>query len=138
MKIKDQLRSRDLKIVEEYVSGKITCENIAKKYGLTARTIQRIAKWNGVVRSVSESNKLMAPLKKYSDLKVPKDILKLRSMITQQKRIVLLQKSPICHICNIMRGHGTRMEITFKNGNMNDDSYPNLVTTCRRCIAKLK
>lgn len=134
----EELRGRNLEIVKEYVSGQVTCESIAKKFGVTTRTIQRIAKENNVVRTVGESNKLIAPLKNYSDLKVPKEIKELRERLPQLTRKFMLQKDPFCHICHIMRGHGTRMEITFKDGNYNNNRLDNLVTICRRCLAKKK
>lgn len=136
--IRDELEPRNIAIANEYASGTQTCTTIAKKYGMTTKTVQRIAKLHNVIRTLGDSNRLMASVKKYSDLKVPSYILELRSHLTQKDRLYILQSRPNCYKCNITKGNGTRMEVTFKDNNPHNKRMENLVTICRRCLAKTK
>lgn len=54
---------RNIRICRLYESGKFTTEHIAKLHRLTPRAVQKIAAQGGVVRTIAESNVLIAALK---------------------------------------------------------------------------
>jgi DNA-binding transcriptional regulator LsrR (DeoR family) len=56
-------KQRNRVICQLYQSGKYTTAQLARSYGLTSRTVQRIAKAAGVVRTIGESNRVAAKLK---------------------------------------------------------------------------
>lgn len=55
---------RNRRIAEAYASGGFTTEQIADHFKLKRRRIQQIAAAHGVVRTIGESNRLVAPLKR--------------------------------------------------------------------------
>lgn len=58
-----RLEPRNHDICVLYASGKFTTEQIAKSKSLNVRQIQRIAAQGGVIRSLAQSNRVMARLK---------------------------------------------------------------------------
>lgn len=90
---------RDEFVADDYASGLLTTEQVADKYGLSVRSVQRIARNMGVVRSVSASNKLMAKFKDYSGMrKKPEDKAK-RKHISAKLRWELIKACPRCVAC---------------------------------------
>ena len=58
-----RLEPRNHDVCVAYASGRYTCGQIAARYNLTRRQVQRIAKQGGVIRTAGESNRLITPLK---------------------------------------------------------------------------
>ena len=123
-------------IIEEYLSGKVFTQAIAKKYKITSRQVQRIVKNAGVAKTLPERNREMSPFKSYSEKKLPKQITEYRKFIPQDMRYLYLQSNPTCSVCGIKRGFGFRMEIIVKNLKCSPTDPTNLKTICRRCISK--
>jgi DNA-directed RNA polymerase specialized sigma subunit len=49
---------KEASVIALYKSGEFTTEQVAKNYDLTPRSVQRIAKKYGVVRTQAEANNL--------------------------------------------------------------------------------
>lgn len=122
------------KIITDYLSGSLTTKALAKKYKTTTKTIQRLAKTAGVLRSRSESMKLSSELRNYSETALPKWVREHRKTITQEHRKLHLSNFPECTVCGIWRGNGRRMEVVYKP----NTNYRLLETLCRHCLAKKK
>jgi hypothetical protein len=75
-----KVNPRHIAIANMYASGKYMTSKIASWYHITPKSVQRIAKKHGVLRTRAESNKLMAPYKDYSGLRVPPELKVLRGI----------------------------------------------------------
>lgn len=131
-----KVEERNKKIIEEYLSGKVFTQAIAKKYRLTSRQVQRIVKEAGVSKTLAERNREVAPFKSYSEFLLPPIIKEYRKYLSQDTRQMYLSANPQCEECKILRGHGVRMEVTFRNPKNFDSVVTNLKTLCRKCLQK--
>ena len=96
----NKLTNGDIKeIVELYESATMTTESIAQRYSVAPRTIQRVAKAHGVIRTAIESNKLIAPLKDYSNLRKPDHLKAGRVKLPCKLRYKMLAEHPYCALC---------------------------------------
>jgi transposase-like protein len=57
-------------IVQAYVKGIYTTQQIARAYGLSRSQVQRIVKAHGMVRTMAEANIVAGPLKARSRIRV--------------------------------------------------------------------
>lgn len=71
------ISKRNELLVEEYKNFTMTVEKLAIKYNITTRSVQRICKEYGVIRTIAEANRLAAPFKNYEGHKTP-DYLKIK------------------------------------------------------------
>lgn len=118
-------------IAHLYQGGHYTTETIAKNYGVTVRTVQRIAAKYGVVRTISESNKLIAPLKNYKT--IPPELRVKRRQITQRLRWEMISAQPWCTVCGRRPNEGVALEIDHIDENPSNNSQDNLQVLCAIC-----
>lgn len=118
-------------IVQLYSSGNYTAEYIARLYTISVRQVQRIAKKHGVVRTIAESNKLMARHKRYHT--VPKELRVKREWITNKKRYAIIQAHPYCTVCGMRPGDGIRLEVDHIDEDATNNNASNLQVLCGSC-----
>ena len=116
-------------IIKMYEIGKTTTWDIAERFGITPRQVQRIAKDAGVIRSQAAGNRVAAPLKDYSGARVGKK----RCFVPLQVRYDLLADHPYCSICGRTADDHVRLEIDHRNDDNSDNSLDNLWVLCDMC-----
>ena len=116
-------------IARLYASGEYTTTHLAEIYGVTPKTIQRIARKYGVIRTLTEANKLMAPLKHYR--KLPPEAYKKRKHLLARVRYQLLKEHPFCTVC----GAKERLEIDHIDNDPTNNDLSNLQVLCDLCNA---
>ena len=114
-----------------YASRHFTTEHVAKTYGITPRSVQRIAKKWGVIRTRAESNKLVAPLKHYH--RVPKELRVKRKHLLKRVRFQLIQEHPYCSLCGGRPRDGYRLEIDHIDDDATNNELSNLQVLCSAC-----
>lgn len=121
-----ELEKRNEEIKEMYLSKEYLTEDIAKKFDITSRQVQRIVKKFGpnLIRSNKESNLIMADKKNYKNMRVPKHILEIRKAQPADTRKMYLNNFPQCNRCGIRRFNGVRLELLGTE------------VVCYNCIAK--
>lgn len=117
---------RNNEIAKLYASGSVLTSDIAKQFSLSVKQVQRIVKSLNVSRTRAESNLLLAPLKDYSGMKASPMVKKLRKLVSEETRGMMLRNFPECSVCGIKRFHGTRLEV-FGNA-----------VVCVKCLQKNK
>lgn len=118
-------------IANLYKSGQYTTEQIAKRFEIAPRTVQRIAKRTGVLRSLSESNKLVAPLKHY--YKKPEHLKVKRKQLPNKLRYKMITEQPYCLTCGSTVAEGIRLEIDHIDNNPSNNDPSNLQVLCNLC-----
>ena len=117
-------------IADEYVSCLYTTEQIAQKYNISSRQVQRIVKALNVVRTISESNKLMAKYKDYSRHRSPNPIK--RKTLPKAIRYKMIREHPFCTNCG-----NTPMQCPLQvdhiDGNPSNNDLLNLQVLCMDC-----
>ena len=117
-------------IARIYVSAECTTEALAERFNVRPRTIQRIAKQAGVIRSAIESNKLMARFKDYSSLRVEKRAG--RKTLRPSMRYRLLTEHPWCTLCGA-RPPGVALQVDHIDGDATNNHMDNLQVLCMTC-----
>ena len=113
------------------MSGKYTTQQLARKFGITPRSIQRTAKKYGVIRTLAESNKDVAPLKNY--YRMPKELKVVRKQITNKLRYEILSAQPWCTQCGSRSSDGVRLEVNHIDDDPTNNKRENLQVLCMRC-----
>ena len=124
-------RDRNRGIIALYTSGMYTTEQIANNYNVTPKTVQRICKHDGVLRTAAESNKLIAPLKKYRT--IPSELRVKRKSLTNKLRYTLIASHPYCTHCGMKPDDGVRLEIDHIDNNPSNNDKDNLQVLCTLC-----
>lgn len=119
-----ELEKRNEQIKEMYLSKEILTQDIAKKFDISPKQVQRIMRKFGVVRTNKESNLIMADKKNYKNMRVPKHILEIRKDQSADVRKMYLNNFPQCNRCGIRRFKGVRLELLGTE------------VVCYNCIAK--
>lgn len=118
-------------IASLYKSGQYTTEQIAKNYSISARQVQRIASKLGVIRSLAESNRLVAPLKNYRNIPIEHRVV--RKQLTSRTRYDLLMLQPFCGLCGLRAENGVRLEIDHIDNDPTNNTNDNLQVLCALC-----
>ena len=114
-----------------YESGNYTTVQLSKIYGISVRQVQRIAGMQGVVRTASESNKLISPLKNYK--KVPIELRAKRKQLLQRVRYSMIVDHPYCSLCGLTVTDGIKLEIDHIDNDATNNAASNLRVLCHRC-----
>lgn len=120
-------------IAQLYKAGKHTTQQLADIYDVQPRTIQRIAKKHGVLRSLAESNRIVAPLKHYHH--IPQELRVKRKGLTLKLRYKTISEHPYCKVCGRRPDEGIRLEIDHKDNNPSNNDENNLQVLCSQCNA---
>lgn len=118
-------------IVQLYRSGNFTTEHIAKNYGITVRSVQRIAKKWKVSRTIAEANKLMARHKHYH--RIPNKLKAHRKCLLHRVRYALIAEHPFCTVCGATPADGIRLEVDHIDNDATNNVPENLQVLCQRC-----
>lgn len=116
-------------IIKLYELNEATVWDIANRFGVSARQIERIAKNAGVVRTIAEANKASAHLKDYSPARVGRK----RCFVPLQVRYDMLADHPYCSICGKTADDNVRLEIDHKDENNSNNDLDNLWVLCDMC-----
>lgn len=116
-------------IAKMYEIGEHTTTQIAEKFGITTRQVQRIATNYGVCRTASESNKVVAHLKDYSGRTNGKK----RSWLPVGVRYDMLIDHPYCSICGKTADDNVQLEIDHKDNDPSNNDFDNLWVLCDLC-----
>ena len=119
-------------IVGLYVSATITTESIATQYNVTPRTIQRIVKRHGVVRTIAEANRVASPLKDYSNLRKPDHLKAGRTKLSCKLRYKLLAEHPFCALCG-NTATVCPLNIDHIDNDATNNELDNLQVLCSNC-----
>ena len=118
-------------IASLYATGNYTTEQLAKQYNVTVRTIQRIARKYGVIRTQAVANKLMAKHKRYHT--IPIELRVKRKQISQKTRYIMISTHPYCTLCGQPAGQDIRLEIDHIDENPMNNNLSNLQVLCSSC-----
>lgn len=127
-------RERDIRnqsIIDLYKTARFTTEHIARTYGLTTRSVQRMLRDKGAIRTQAESNKLMAPLKRYH--RMPRHLKVQRKHISQKVRYATIKAHPYCTDCGARPDDGIRLEVDHIDENPTNNALDNLQVLCQPC-----
>jgi 5-methylcytosine-specific restriction endonuclease McrA len=119
-------------IASLYKTGKYTTESLAKTYNVTTRTVQRIAKKHGVIRTQAEANKMVAPLKAYYRMRVPEHLKKQRKQISQKLRYHLISNAVGCGVCGAPKG-SVPLHVDHIDNDATNNDLSNLQVLCAPC-----
>lgn len=119
------------KVLSMYLSGSYTTEYIASQFGITPRSVQRLAKKHGVVRTNSQSNKLMAQYKNYHH--TPLEFKAKRKHLSRKQRYTVINKHPYCVNCGLTVEQGIRLEVDHIDENATNNHISNLQVLCNLC-----
>lgn len=122
-----EIELRNTQIISFYKSKQYTTEKIAGEFGITTRQVQRIVKAAGVVRTIAESNRAMAPLKDYK--KLPEHLKKKRKTVPLKLRYKLLSEAIGCAVC----GDDNLLQIDHIDEDPTNNEENNLQVLCRDC-----
>lgn len=128
---KKAISPKHLAIVQMYKSGKVTTEYIAALFKISPRQVQRLANKHGVIRSLAESNRLVAPLKNYR--KIPDELKVKRKHMTNKKRYLIITNHPYCTVCGMRAEDGVRLEIDHIDEDATNNEPSNLQVLCTKC-----
>ena len=124
-------KHRNESIKRYYLSGKYTTEQIAGWYKITPRQLQRIAKTEGYIRTQTEANRMVAPLKHYAT--VPVELRVKRKHLSRKVRYKLLSEHPYCTVCGNRPGDGYRLEVDHIDNDATNNVLTNLQVLCGAC-----
>lgn len=114
-----------------YLSGSYTTESIANQFGITPRSVQRLAKKHNVIRTQNESNKLMAQHKNY--YRKPEHLKVRRKQLPNKHRLLIIRNHPYCTVCGNTVNQGVRLEIDHIDENPMNNVKSNLQVLCNLC-----
>ncbi len=124
--------TRNKMIAEDYKNFVMTVEKLAIKYEMTVRSIQRICKKEGVIRTIAEANKIAAPFKNYEGHRVPDHLKVKRTSLPRGVRARMLKETPRCKLCG-----NTAMECPLQidhiDNNPTNHELSNLQVLCMIC-----
>lgn len=121
-----------LDILEIYINVTDTVENTAKKYGVTVRTIERVVKKHGAIRTVAQANKATAHLKDYSGMLVPGHLKVKRKSLSPKTRYEVMMAHPFCSICGNTK-EILPLEVDHIDNNPSNNDISNLQVLCTLC-----
>ena len=113
-----------------YVSANYLTRDIARKYGITARTVQKIVRRAGVSRTREESNKAIVHLKDYSKNRVEQKAE--RKHLSRKKRYTMIESQPYCTLCG-NRPPYTVLHVDHIDNNATNNADSNLQVLCIEC-----
>lgn len=129
-KNKEWYNHRNQLMAKDYKSLTMTTEQIAKKYNIVPRNVQRAMKALGVIRTQSEANKAMAKLKNYEGHKNPNKVTRLT--LPKSLRYKIIKNHPFCTVCG-----GTPsqcpLQVDHIDGNPRNNNENNLQVLCMDC-----
>lgn len=120
-------------ILEHYKNVTMTVTALSEKYNVTPRTIQRLVKKHGIVRSIAEANKVTAKIKDYSSNRVADHLKVKRNFIKRSTRYKIIANQPFCTICGSKPEDGVRLEIDHIDDNPSNNDPHNLQVLCMFC-----
>ena len=120
-------------ILKNYKEATMTVENMAKKFNVTPRTIQRLVKKYGLSRTIAEANKVTAKLKNYDALRVPEHLKAGRNILKKSIRYELIKSHPWCTVCGGRAETGHVLEVDHIDGDATNNNPKNLQVLCRDC-----
>lgn len=125
--------NRNKGIVALYTSGNYTTQQIADNYHITPKSVQRVVKLAGVIRTQAEANRVAAPLKNYSAHRIPPELRAKRKHLSHKKRYQMLTAHPYCTLCGRRPGDGIRLEVDHIDNNATNNEDNNLQVLCFQC-----
>lgn len=129
-KDKQYYAHRNSLICQEYQQATSTSEKIAAKYSITTRQLQRIVKEAGIVRTIADSNRLMAKFKNYEGHKNPNKVT--RKTLPKKIRYEMIKNNPYCKNCgNTMMQ--CPLQVDHIDGNSRNNDASNLQVLCMDC-----
>lgn len=131
-KDKNYFEKRNQLIIKDYVGGKMMTQDIAVKYSVTARQVQRICRGYGVSRTIEESNKLMARYKNYDSLRIPDELKSKRKTLPKGLRYKLIKENPRCRVCGATMMQ-CPLSVDHIDGDATNNELSNLQVLCLEC-----
>lgn len=125
--------NRNKGIVALYISGNYTTQQIANNYHITPKSVQRVVKLAGVIRTQAEANKVAAPLKDYSRHRIPPELRVKRKQLSLKKRTQILIAHPYCVVCGSRPDDGVRLEVDHIDNDPANNADDNLQVLCMKC-----
>jgi hypothetical protein len=119
-------------ILNNYKNVTMTVTDMAKKFNVTPRTIQRLVKKHGIVRTIEQANKVTAKLKNYDALRIPDHLKSKRNILKKSLRFKLISEHPFCSTCGNTKEQ-CPLQVDHIDGNPSNNELTNLQVLCMLC-----
>jgi len=119
-------------ILRQYTEVTMTVTNLAKKWDVTPRSIQRLVEKHGIVRTIAEGNRVTAKLKNYDALRKTPEQKARRKSLPRKLRYEMMLSAVKCVVCNAPK-ESVWLQIDHIDGNAENNDRSNLQILCMDC-----
>lgn len=116
-----------------YLAYDMSIKDIAKKYGVTTRTIQRWAGDMGIVRELRTAQSLSSLYRDYASVSRKLKLGIVRTPLPAGVRARMLEEHPYCAMCGATTADGVRLEIDHIDNDPSNHDPDNLQVLCSHC-----
>lgn len=129
----DMNTKRNSEIVELYVSG-LSSQELSERYKITPRSIQRLLKKLGIIRTQKESFNLAIKRGRMKYYRLPVELKKQRKRIQDKLRFFILNRDNFrCVLCGASAKECLRLEIDHIDNDPMNNIESNLQVLCSNC-----
>jgi hypothetical protein len=130
-----KVHGKEQEIIHEYLKNERMVKSLAEEFGITTRTIQRLAEKLGVSNQVSKADRQATAWKTSPALKADSILRsqnkRKRITIPLRVRFEVLQSQKICQLCGA--GKESRLQIDHIDENPSNNNINNLRVLCDDC-----
>ena len=128
-----EYREGALEFIKDNVQNTtMTVFNLAKKYNVSTRTVQRLLVKYKLNRTVAEANKITVKLKDYSALRKPEYLKARRNKLPFGLRYKMIYEHPFCTLCHT-KSDDIPLQIDHIDNNSSNNKQDNLQVLCIDC-----
>ena len=121
-------------IIQHYKAYDMKLSDLAKKYGITPRTIERVCKEAGVGRDAHTAKKMACKFRDYPQIAKKLRLNRKRITLPPKLRYKVLAENPRrCAMCGITPELGGVLEIDHIDGDPRNNREDNLQILCEIC-----
>lgn len=121
-------------IIQHYKAYDMKLSDLAKKYGITPRTIERVCKEAGVGRDANTAKKMACKFRDYPQIAKKLRLNRKRLTLPLKLRYKVLAENPRrCAMCGITPELGGVLEIDHIDGDPRNNREDNLQILCEVC-----
>lgn len=121
-------------IIQHYKDYDMKLSDLAKKYEITPRTIERVCKEAGVNRDAHTAKQMASKFRDYQKIASGRRLNRKRLTLPLKLRAKILMENPRrCAMCGITPELGGVLEIDHKDGDPRNNREDNLQILCDAC-----